>query len=199
MLDTRDPYGKLATVASVEMSDLLGNDGATITLWPTMSVRVTVKGPDGAPLPDAQVYVSCVREMISRSRMTDRAGQVLIEHLYQGDTYRIGAHCSSYFSGQSIELVPGSGDWKDNIEIVMDTAARVQKGKVVDEDGNPVAGVTITSGTSGAISDENGEFVLKDLPDSRISVHANKDMGYGTAETGKDTGELVITMRGLKK
>jgi Bacterial Ig-like domain/Carboxypeptidase regulatory-like domain len=72
-------------------------------------------------------------------------------------------------SETSIQLQP---DQSANVNILLSGGLGAVRGIVLDADGNPVAGATVGGGLSLTTTDENGVFLLEDVPVGKRSIVA---------------------------
>lgn len=75
----------------------------------------------------------------------------------------------------------------------MDVANRTIKGKVVDENDKPLAGVDISisgiDGRESVKSDKNGRFILTDVPNKAINIQA---WNYGNSNP-ESSGSVTVS------
>lgn len=164
-----------------------------------------VKDIKGNPLSGASVYLGNETEMLSYPKDTSSSGKATYKQVISGAKYYAGAEKDGYYfkrPGNGNYYLPdmNSADWKDTIEIEMVDAHRTQAGKVVDESGAPVAKIKVRAMCgSEAVTDANGEFVLKNMPDEKVSVYADTATASGSGSADKDTASLVIKLKDWSK
>ncbi|MGH7151587.1 MAG: carboxypeptidase-like regulatory domain-containing protein, partial [Planctomycetota bacterium] len=88
---------------------------------------------------------------------------------------------ASGFAPASLQATPGPEESEQSIVVEMDEECRL-RGRVVDEEGRPVAGALVYGSWEHARADERGLFEIGSLPadvDIRFSVTASRDPGEG--------------------
>ena len=200
MLQATDKEGGIGIFESMDCGKLFAG-GIVLELKPAYSLRVVVRDKEGSALENAEVSLLTWHASHGLSRpigRTDVDGEMMIEGLYAGGRYRVAPRLGGYYhesigAGPEEMMSPGTPKWRDTLELVMDAATRAQKGKVVDEGGNPVGGVLVeTNFGPEARTDSDGEFTIKNLPDSRVSLMVRRGDFYGSARASKDTPEVLI-------
>lgn len=191
----------LGSFAAIQR-DKLVKDGIEITAVPARPMTVVVKTPDGKPIEGVEI-VSGARfgdhGEGGRIRYTDAKGEVVVSEVYVGGDYGIIAQLDGYHqvTGDRIPRV-GGPEWKNRVEVIMECTNRTQKGRVVDAEGKPVAGATVTASVRGEVStqtDASGNFTLKGLPGSKIMVYARSGDMFGIVEVSKDSGDVTIQLK----
>lgn len=186
--------------------ETLLDQGITLTPRPPHTLKITVIDQEGNPLPHlvshAYPWFGDFGEGGS-VRYADQHGQCEHDDIYEGVTYRISVTLGGYYSSFRDNLHPAENpEWKSEITIVMERTDRTQKGRVVNEAGEPVAEATINAYFTDGIattSDSDGRFELSGLPYSKISIRAEKDTLSGWADISKDTDEIEIIIKERKQ
>jgi hypothetical protein len=169
-------------------------------LAPMRRLTVLVRDKDGKPLKGAKVYLGPEwgTPRVSYPSTTDESGEAVYKYVVPGGVYRApSAHLDGYYDKGSNDLLKAGGPgWKDTITITMEEARRTQKGRVVDTDGKPLAGLSVhTSFGRKTTSDSNGEFALTNLPDVEVPVWAEDRDCMGSAKSSKATEYITITAK----
>lgn len=155
------------------------------------------------PLAGAKVYIRPWYGLLncpeSFAGTTNGVGRMTVP-LYAGGRYTLTVKLQGYCPRATDTPVVGDKSWIDLIEIVTEPATAELKGKVVDHTGRPVAGVSVaTDFGPKAVTDSNGEFVLKQMPSWSVSLQATKGKlrGNNVGPTGRlmPTSRTVITLR----
>lgn len=201
MLKVTDREMKNGCYIKQDRADLLkASIQISFKLVEELAVKVT--DMQGNPINDVKVSISNRVEMIGRSYNTGRTGAVVCSYIFDGGEYTISAKKTGYFFEPISMNLPdvGSPEWKKSIEIRMLDATRIQRGIVLDTDGKPVSGVSVEClGGGYSITDNNGEFVLQNLPDCMVSLYTQTNESYGNAQVNKDSGDIVITMKSMNR
>ena len=175
---------------------------AIVRAKPSHTVRVTVMDVYNKPLAGTEVYAAAVygqnRAPFAVGK-TDSGGQLQVGRIYEGTTYMFSAVLTGYYSHGTGNLPKvGSSNWIDKVEIIMDRANAVSRGRVVDEKGRPVpnASVSIQFGPR-TVTNKNGEFALRNMPGLPVPVFAKKGNLFGSNfERNRlrslDTGPIVL-------
>lgn len=133
----------------------------------SQAIKVILEDSNGVRLEGKNIAIGSSRAAIYQNKATDKNGEALFENLPTKDE-GVEYYVSTY--------VDGLGDWK-YIELKPNEPAEVTltlptvsiiKGKVADQDGNPMKDVTVYANSesfrySYAYTDENGEYELKIL------------------------------------
>ncbi len=192
----------IGAVVTMNRAELLSK-GITVTLHPARTLTVAVKDTEGRPLKgvgvEAFLEFGQGGEAASWTKPTDDAGETVIASVYFGGVYDFSTDLAGYYRPISNRTAPvGSEKWKDRIELTMERADRVQKGTVVDEDGKPVAGATVSWAAKrevNTVSGTDGSFTLTGLPSSKVTLYASLDDLRGSAEASKDTPDVTIKLK----
>lgn len=199
MLEAKDLKWKYGRVEAFERARLLKKP-VVLKLAPTRTLTVLVSDKSGRPLKGAKVYLGPEwgTPRVSYSRMTDESGAAVYKHIIPGGVYRSpSAHLDGYYYTAPDDLLKAGGPkWSDTLTIAMEEARRTQKGKVVDKDGKPLAGLSVhTSFGRKTTSDSNGEFALTNLPDVEVPIRAEDREYTGSAKSSKATEYITITAK----
>lgn len=194
--------GKMGAFAKIERGELL-KDGVTLTVKAPQPLTIHIADPNGRPLKNVEVNAGADFGDFGeggRILYTDDKGKVVVQEIYSGATYGVMTQLRGYYRGSrgSDTATVGSADWKNTIDLVMEPANRTQTGRVVDEEGKPVAGALVRAWVSEEIkttTNSDGRFSLAGFPASSIYVTAKKDDLVGSVEVTKDTGEVTITVK----
>jgi len=170
---------------------------------PAHTVLVTVSDAYNKPLTGADVYA-----MVSYGKnyapfkvgRTGSKGRLQVSTVYQAGQYAFTAVLPGYYSFGTASLPKvGSSNWIDSVEIAMDRVNAVRRGRVVDEKGKPVAGASVyLEFGPRALTNNNGEFTLENMPNSLVRILAKKGNLYGSnVERNRirslDRGPIVLT------
>ncbi|MHB1001349.1 MAG: carboxypeptidase-like regulatory domain-containing protein [Armatimonadota bacterium] len=191
-------------------------DEITLVIKPTRSLDVTVTDAEGRPIKDAKVSLGFALEGYSKIYRTDIDGKVVINSLVEGCENNFFVNHDGYYWPTVCTYLPivGSLEWTGHMEASLMEAKRTITGKVVDEDDKPLPGIEVRAiqhnhdpnnranniyipiGTK-MESDANGEFILKNLPDTEIKVNAESmESGYyGGCIVEKDQNEVILKLR----
>lgn len=197
--------GKLGSYRCLQVSDLVKGD-MVITLQPLLTLRIAVKDESGNPVKGASVRMDAVGShpmdlMNPIQSTTDVSGVGIFQNLYPGATYELTSTQWGYYRPDALLVkdVGGAG-WTGSVDLVVKKTNRVQHGKVIDKDGNPVPGVQVRwKKWTSTRTDVNGEFILEGLPDDPVRLNARldgtKENLEGSAEVSKDCKYVVITIK----
>ena len=177
--------------------------GIVLNLRPAKKLIVQVIDSSGKVLDDVDMRIESQYGASTMLDSTDCGidGTHVYGPIYSGASYTIKSVVKpGYYYADSSEWLPdaGSAQWKDKVTIVMQSANRSQKGTVVDENGNPVAGAEVSSGRwvpSSAITDGKGEFTLQGLPDTEVQIGVTKGDSSGSATVSKYSGPVTIELQ----
>lgn len=123
--------------------------------------------------------------------LTDDGGE--FEIAASSFPFRIQAACAGHASSEVVELAVAGGDTLSGVILRLRPACRIE-GRVVDEDGQPVAGALVwlraADSLAGIEVDVRGEFVLDDLPPGTGQVSASRphSADHTTAEVTLASG-----------
>jgi len=179
-----------------------------VHLAPAATVIGKVVDPNGRAIPQAQGVISLLLEgdepMSIEVVESDRDGRFEAAGLPPGRTYRVQVPPVPGFGAAQRDIKIGIG--QDRLEVpdlVLPPADTSVSGVVVDEQGQPLEGVTVSSQGLGqplrhATSDSQGRFRLEGVCKGRIQllVEATKPRpvrGSGVFEIGE--GEVRIVVR----
>ena len=188
-------------MATYDRSELRSGD-ISITIAKLQQATVVVTGPDGAPMPDVRVSLGgMTMEHVVRVPKppvkTDARGEAVLDCLYKGGTYYVGASAEGLVAPSITTPPVGGNGWTGRIEIRLEPPTRKQMGRVVDETGAPVADavvVALITGDPSAKTDSDGRFVIQGLPDSAVRLRVYAMRLCGEASVNKDTPDVVITV-----
>lgn len=200
----------LGAIAQLSRNDILQND-VVINVEPIISAKVHVTLPSGKPAAGAKLYLttkfasttsySSYISSSSGSSMdtrTDANGNANIEELLPGPRYSITVSMPGYYDAGKRPWITSGTTTPSVIEIKLQSATRVQKGKVIDQKGKPVPGAEVSAEGPGmepiasTKTDATGNFTLRGLPDSSIRLSANKNNLYGSMSVSKSSGTIVL-------
>lgn len=205
------PDGRSGCVAGVSRKDLLSGT-CVIRTGPVADLQITVKLPGGSPAAFAKVYLTKVMRLGNGStsetsysrdnKSCDATGHAVFKGLLPGAGYRVTAAKRGFYdAGARTVFVPGKG--KGTVDVRLVRAVREQRGRVVDENGKPLVGMTVTvvggSGISAAevthaVTDRSGRFILKGLPDSRVHLTVYHSGRFADVTVNKNTGPVTIQL-----
>ena len=197
MLEAKDAKWKYAALQFIERSKAL-KGGLILKVQPTRTLKVLVKDAKGSPLSGAEVFLGSDWQGFSKLQRTNEKGEAAFDYLFAGDKRYLHTRLDGYyFAPDHLKLPPvGSATWKDTVPVTLDEARRTQKGKVVDKDGKPLAGLSVyTAFGRKTTSDSNGEFALPNLPDVEVPVWAEDTEYMGSAKSSKATEYITITAK----
>jgi len=222
LVGTNNPISPFVE-SRIRIENLKDTAGGVITPSPVeMPIRATIKtpggivygqvfAPDGQPVPEASIYLEENEgSKINRSyALTDSSG------FYQFDFVRI---LKNSFTLKVLD--PATGRMEQVSSRIMSNGQRLKidihllglgsiKGKVLKTDGSaaPDAVVVAKVENSGifeyfqAETDENGEFVIPDVPIGRVELNAYSENMYGASSTTisapGQVQEVEITVVGI--
>ena len=185
----------------MDRKDLL-KENVTLVAPPPWTLTVVVNDPQGKPLEGVEVVPVAWHGWhggYGQRVSTNHEGKAVCRDIYSGGDYAINTTLDGYYRSSSDHLpAVGGKDWKGTIELVMEPTNRTQVGKVIDEEGKPVAGAQVTAYLGydiTATTDADGKFTLKGLPGAKITLSARKDDLRGLANASQKTGNVVITLK----
>lgn len=170
---------------------------------PARSPKVTVTDAYLKPLAGVKVYATATYGLKSLETcvgVTNLAGELTVPAVYPGGRYTFRAALLGYCPAGTKLPVVGSENWMDLVEMTMEPATSVVRGKVVDGNGKAVAGARVSTdfGPS-ALTDSRGEFALRQMPSSPTPVMARKGSLKGSNVDAKgripQASETVIVVR----
>lgn len=199
MLEAKDLKWQYGRVEAFERARLMKKP-VVLRLAPTRTLTVVVRDKSGRPLKGAKVHLGPEwgTPRVSYPRATDESGAAVYKHVIPGGIYRHpSAELDGYYHAATDDFLKAGGPkWRDMLTITMEEARRTQKGKVVDADGKPLAGLSVhTSFGRKTTSDSNGEFALTNLPDSEVCIYAEDSSCMGSAKSSKATDYITITAK----
>ena len=144
----------------------------------TISGQVTAE--DGEPIPSANVRTTLYSERRGwqdESVTADEEGRYEFASAASGVQYAVTATAEGYGQDKSERFSVNEGEKYEVRDLVLLDADQVIEGRVVDEDGNPVAGVNVNchsraTGSRNTNTDEEGNFRLTNLVDEDVTIWA---------------------------
>ncbi len=133
---------------------------------------------------------------------TDADGRFHSGVLWPGDTYRAQVTAAGHGESESIQVIGKAGETHDlGVVLLSRTNAQIS-GRVVDEAGQPLAGVNVFNRTDApepleTTTDKTGRFNLSGLFDGPAFVFARKE-GYRFTMTRAETGPAELRIVLLK-
>jgi hypothetical protein len=196
---------KLGAIELVSRNDLLSNK-VSIIAKPMASAKVHVVLPSGKPAVGARVSELTILASDGGSSSysnlsdisTDAHGNAAVSDLKTGASYSITASLPGFFDSGKRPRIELGTTIPSVINIKLQLATRVQKGKVIDENGKPVAGAEVSVEAPGTRTlastetDATGHFTLRGLPDSAVNLSASKNNHYASMVVSKFTGAVVL-------
>lgn len=171
---------------------------------PGASVSGTVTTEtDGAPVARARVVMRAAGSL-ARAVLTDARGAFRVDGLPAGE-YAVNVHRTGYAlshavggPGRGVTVRLGSGESREGLSLVVQRAGTIP-GRLLDEDGTPLAGAEVEAlslrvgsgeplaATASARTDDRGAFRLTGLPAGQYFVTARDAAFAGVGDAG---GEL---------
>ena len=179
-----------------------GVENATFRLWQNAAIRGCVISPDRQPVAGAKVSVlmddceksCCGIRLVGEAATSDMDGGFVVEPLYPYMRYKLWVLAR----GRERKLTDWiSVDVRESglLEVVLRDAPGFVAGRVIGENGKPIAGRRVVLGSlcrPSAIcsTDKNGEFRIGDLvPGREVTIHVQEYQKVKVA-----TDDLVITV-----
>lgn len=132
---------------------------------------------------------------------TDAEGRFHSGVLWPGDTYRVQVINEGQSAAESIQVTGKAGEVHDLGVILLPRSRAEARGVVVDEAGQPLAGVNVFSTDAPrsvtAVTDKAGRFHLSGLFDGPVFVFARKE-GYRFTLTRAESGAAEVRIVLLK-
>ena len=192
MLHVEDKGHKLGLFTEVNRQKLI-DQGIVLKALPARSPKVKVMDAYLKPLRGVKVYAKAtygLKSVETSVGVTNSAGEIRVPAVYHGGEYTFRAALLGYSPAGSQTPPVGSASWIDMVEIVTEPATDTVKGKVVDGHGKPVPGAKVTTNFGpNALTDTEGKFTLKQMPDSPVKMEARKGKLVGTNLDAK--GRLI--------
>ena len=133
---------------------------------------------EGNPLPEALVSLSW-KGWAKNSVITDKNGTYKINGLIIGDEHRIYARANGYIFNYDIGKFIAKADTTPRDDIVLTPQGkRWLEGKVINSDGNPVAGAQVSNRTT----DKDGYFRRDNIDGVAIDLFSIRHKDYGIFE-----------------
>jgi peroxiredoxin/5-hydroxyisourate hydrolase-like protein (transthyretin family) len=159
-----------------------------------------VRDVQGRPIPGAQILLMRRQNGTGRSVAevrTDAQGRYRFADQFPNREYMVSAVANGYGSKHTTDrLMPKKGENLTFPIVTLIKADQSLMGRVVDENGKPMAGVQVSSQADDreTTTDAQGKFRLTGLPKGKIPVLARKGDVYLTRayETGRVEYELVL-------
>lgn len=193
--------GKLGKCVCFDRQKLL-SEPVRIKLFRPTSLAATIKdSADGKPLAGIEVAAVLFQgnsSSWSARQTTNAAGRIVFQSIYSGGMYRLEVDATGYNSFRTPWPPPavGSKGWKPVQEVKL-KKADMGKGRVVDEQGKPVAGASvelIAWESSATTSDANGSFEIGVPPEDRLEyderLHKPMVM-FKVVDNGRDIGAFA--------
>ncbi len=193
-----DKKNALGAFTRIDRAEPLKN-GVVLVARPRRALTIVVRDTEGKPLRDVEVDTygqTSDRDDSSHWLCTNSAGEAVLRRVYFGANCMVDTKLRGYYREEAMLPEPADG-WKDRVEVVMERADRVQRGKVVDSSGKPVVGAKVTSSVNESpdiLTGPGGAFTLAGLPASKVTLYASSGKTYGSAETNKDTPDVTIRL-----
>ena len=156
-----------------------------------------VRSTDGGALVNVLVTIGTGEG--AQSGRTDDNGQFVLSGVFTGQQpYRAEASGFLASTGLVDNVIQGQTTaLPQNIRLVPTTSTVTVTGHVLDEDGNPIAGATVTAGNESDDTDANGRYELTQAPVGTQILTASKD-GFNASQrqleiTG-DQGEVDFVL-----
>jgi peroxiredoxin len=170
------------------------------------TIRGRVVTEDGTALASAKVRTTINAEnrgWPDGNAATDESGRYDFSDALSGIEYSVTATAEGYGQDSSERLTLDEGESRELPDLVLIVADQVIEGTVVDEDGNPVAGVNINchsraTGSRQTTTDDKGRFRLENLVDENIQIWAfqyrpeGQLQGQARAMAGDTDVEIVL-------
>ncbi|MEN6370486.1 MAG: carboxypeptidase-like regulatory domain-containing protein [Armatimonadota bacterium] len=191
----------------VAESNIDAND-IVITVKPMISAKVHVTLPSGKPAAGARLRLITEFNHITTypdpssglpdNIFADANGYAVIKDLIPGAAYDISVSKPGYFdNGERPKITTGTTE-TNIIEIRLQPAKRVQKGKIIDTKGKPVANATVSAEgwrmetIASTKTDAKGNFTLRGLPNCDIQIFARKGSHFGSMSVNKSSGTILL-------
>ncbi|MFY9821071.1 MAG: carboxypeptidase-like regulatory domain-containing protein [Thermoanaerobaculia bacterium] len=154
-----------------------GLDGLEIRMESGLTIQGHVADPDGHPIVGAQIRLSNTGSTASAS--SDDDGNFLLEGVATGEGSLTAKHDGFLDTFLRVQIRPEG----TRIDLVLRPDPHLEiRGRVIGQDGTPVAGARLTDGYRSTLTLADGSFVLPGNPGSH-ELLAEKD-GFATTETG---------------
>ena len=196
-LIVRDTNRNLAYIRGPQDSAV----GLTIRLQPGVNISVNVKDTQGRPIANA---VAQVTPMVSRSGtalkpdlVTDAEGRIEMKALPRGHDILLNIHAEGY-GGKFLQARAAETDMVEYQfpDVTLAAADKEVSGRVVDEQGNPVAGMGVMTSVGNhplsATTDDQGRFSIKGVTDETFNLSVNRTGSSGNAKARGGDKDVVI-------
>lgn len=197
--------GKLGKCVCFDRQELLSAP-VRIKVFPPTRLAATVKdSADGKPLSGIEVALVLFQGNTSAGssrQTTDASGRVVFSSVYSGGMYELEVNTKNHNPFRTPWPPPavGSKGWKPVQEIKL-KKADMAKGRVVDEQGKPVAGAEIEQVSwekTHATTDANGDFEIAVPAEDDLAwdEHLNKPVAmFKVIHSGRDIAAVATISR----
>jgi prepilin-type processing-associated H-X9-DG protein len=172
----------------------------------TGTIRGQVLTEDGNPIPSAKVRTTLRAEMRGwpdGNVTADGEGRYEWTDAASGVQYTVTATADGYGQDNSEQFSVDEDEKHEVRDLVLLVADQIIEGRVVNEEGNPVAGVNVNcnsraTGSRNTTTDEEGRFRLTNLVDEGIQIwayhysEAGSVQGQARAMAGDTEVEIVL-------
>lgn len=203
--------GEWQVVAPKEIVVLPQGQKLRVTVKPLKIVplRGSVKTPGGTPIENAEISLSISTlvnadggsEVRTEQLFTDANGEFSYAKLRPEETVSVAAKKSGFVFQKGGEAKQKDGIWTVSDLILLPLSARLE-GRAINSNDEPIAGARIVAPIGGAgsetVSDAQGRFVLRDLPEGEVVVlgFVGQIFGRWSGKTGA-TVELKLSEQPL--
>jgi len=172
--------------------------GAAISLgeWVLGAEKIQL----GSPSADAEPDWS--RGMQMEVMLTGRDGRFEIVNLWPGEMTSVSAAATKYTKETVRRFVLKPGEVRELPAIVLKAAPFSIAGRVVDENGAPVAGVCAyispkISSEQRVVTDREGRFRFADMADEKVVINVGRSLMSGAAEARAGDKDVEIVLKPL--
>ena len=181
----------------------------TLTLHPDAQGAITamVMGPDGLPLPGAKVQLLLWTDRYGlggASATTDETGTAVLP-CWPHDSYSLTLECAGYGQANSERFAVKPGEKVTQGPFELAKADAFVAGWVVDENGQPVAGISVIlngspNGYRRTVTNAQGEFRFEEVVDAPVRVMAHSSDGriQGSATLKANDENAVVKVKQVK-
>ena len=179
--------------AAATVKNALATPGDKLTLSLTENAFATIKGSvtdaDGKILPNARVQLEIWKNgygMSVTETQTDAQGVYTFAEVWPDNSYNLQIQADGYGQKGTDVFEPKPGASQMIPAVTLRPANGVAAGKVVDANGDPMAGVRVSvSGREtpfqDTVTDANGRFRLERIVDEKIEIRAEQNRTTGAA------------------
>jgi len=147
------------------------------------SISGTITDETGNPVHRARVTLAKTdgTALFAHQTFSDKNGSFSLTGLPEG-TYKLKVWHKEYLPQDAGPFTVRPPDEMRDVRIILAQGATL-KGIVMDSDGNPLAGVTVAATSSApylyrnTVTDKNGRFVIRGLPNTPLTVSATATRG----------------------